>query len=70
MDDGRDDIRRNRSVTAAILGGGAAALACMAQHYGALDSNIVSGAMDMLGSVGTSIAATLPTYVSARLVQG
>lgn len=68
MSDGKEDARQNRAVTGAIVAGGLAALACMAQHYGAIDSSIVKGAMDILGSAGPAIASMPAGYAITRTI--
>lgn len=69
MGRGMEINERGNAAITSIAAAGAAALACMAQHYGAIDSSYVSGAIDLLGSAGTIITAAVPAYILGRVAQ-
>src|SRR3989338_8767146 len=69
MGPGMEIEQRTNSIASAMITGGAVALACMAQHYGAIDSSIISSAVDILGNWGVPIASAPVGYVIARAVQ-
>ncbi|MBS3051529.1 MAG: hypothetical protein J4400_05260 [Candidatus Aenigmarchaeota archaeon] len=67
METASDTQKIERALITGMAGGAAAALTCMAQSYGAIDSNIVSETMELFGGpVIPALGAALASYPAVK----